>query len=247
MNSFLKKYIGKRLQYNWMFGLALILFFGIPRFVIVLQSYVTRNYSMVMLVFLTMWFVPFIFLSKSGRRYIGIKKPNHYWFLCLSFIAGIVSCMIIFSLFLFLFDKSIENAFVYIGGNNAGASMPVAERHIYFWIAAIPSMLFSPIGEEFLYRGIVHGSFVSRFGEWRASVFDSLAFALTHVAHFGIVYILGNWQFLPLPATIWVLSMFFVSQVLFRCKLFCDSIWGAVLAHAGFNFAMMYFIFYHIL
>ena len=105
-------------------------------------------------------------------------------------------------------------------------------------------MIFSPIGEEFLYRGIIHGSFVPKFGEMKASVFDSLAFAFTHIAHFGIIYTLGAWQFLPVPALLWVASMFLVSQVFFRCKLFCDSIWGAVAAHSGFNFVMMYGIFY---
>lgn len=80
----------------------------------------------------------------------------------------------------FLFDSTVENAFVYIGGNNAGTSIPMSERQLYFWIAVIPSMIFSPIGEELLYRGVVHGSFVSKFGENRASIFDSLAFALTH-------------------------------------------------------------------
>ena len=108
-------------------------------------------------------------------------------------------------------------------------------------------MIFSPIGEEFLYRGVIHGSFVSKFGEIKASVFDSLAFAFTHLAHFGIIYIAGNWSFLPVPALLWIVSMFFVSQIFFRCKLMCDSIFGAVFSHAGFNFAMMYFTFYHLL
>lgn len=115
---------------------------------------------------------------------------------------------------------------------------------MYFLIAATPSMIFSPIGEEFLYRGVVRGSFVGRFGEVRASYLDGLAFALTHLAHFGIVYTVLGWTFLPVPAFLWVLAMFAVSQIFFRCKLFCGSLWGAVFSHAGFNFVMMYFIFY---
>lgn len=107
-------------------------------------------------------------------------------------------------------------------------------------------MLFSPIGEEFLYRGVVHGSFIAKYGEVKASIFDGLAFALTHLAHFGIIYQAGSWDFYMVPALLWVVSMFTVSQVFFRCKLMCDSIFGAVFSHAGFNFAMMYFIFYYI-
>lgn len=244
MEQYLRKYWNSRFQYNWKLGVFLILLFGIPRFIIVLQSYVDRSYGIVMFVFLSMWLVPFILLTKDGRRNIGIRRPSHWWRIILSFLAGGLTCYIIFSIFSFLFQTSIENAFVYIGGNNPSSGITGPDRSIYFCIAVIPSMIFSPIGEEFLYRGIIHGSFVPKFGETKASVFDSLAFALTHIAHFGIVYVSGIWDFLPVPTMLWVLSMFVTSQVFFRCKLYCNSIWGAVAAHSGFNFIMMYAIFY---
>lgn len=244
MKNYLRKYWSSHFQYNWKLGVFLILLFGIPRFIIVLQSYVDRSYGTVMFVFLSMWLVPFILLTKDGRRNIGIKRPSHWWRLVLSFIAGGLTCYIVFSIFSLLFQTSIENAFVYIAGNNPGSSVSETDKSIYFLIAVIPSMLFSPIGEEFLYRGIIHGSFVPKFGETKASIFDSLAFAITHIAHFGIIYMSGIWQFLPVPTILWILAMFVTSQVFFRCKQYCDSIWGAVAAHSGFNFIMMYGIFY---
>lgn len=244
MEAYLRKYWSSHFQYNWKLGVFLILLFGIPRFIIVLQSYIDRSYGVVMFVFLSMWLVPFILLTKDGRRNIGIRRPSHWWRIVLSFIAGGLICYIIFSIFFVLFQTSIENAFVYIGGNNPGSSVIGSEKSIYFCIAVIPSMIFSPIGEEFLYRGIIHGSFVPKFGETKASIFDSLAFAITHIAHFGIIYMSGIWHFLPVPTLLWVLSMFITSQVFFRCKLYSNSIWGAVAAHSGFNFIMMYGIFY---
>lgn len=244
MESYLRKLWAQSFGYNWTLGVFLILLFGIPRFIIVLESYVSRSYGLVMIVFVCMWFAPFIFLTKHGWKGIGIKRPSQWWKPIVSFIFGGLSCFLIFGLLYFLYDTSIENAFVYIGGNNPTSSITGEDKFIYFWIAAIPSMIFSPIGEEFLYRGVIHGSFVSEFGETKASVFDSLAFALTHIAHFGIIYTFGVWKFLPIPAVLWVVSMFFVSQVFFKCKLFSDSIWGAVAAHSGFNFVMMYCIFY---
>ena len=108
-------------------------------------------------------------------------------------------------------------------------------------------MTFSPIGEELFYRGLVHGSFVKILGEQKASVADSMAFALTHLAHFGIVYFLDSWHFLFVPALLWVVSMFMTSRVFFLCKEKTGSILGAILSHAAFNLTMMYFIFYHIL
>lgn len=95
MNGILRKQWSSIFQYNWVFGLFLILVFGIPRFALVLHSYVILNYGFVMLVFVVMWFVPFIFLTKSGRKYIGIKRPNHVGRLFLSFLLGALSCAVI--------------------------------------------------------------------------------------------------------------------------------------------------------
>ena len=118
---------------------------------------------------------------------------------------------------------------------------------MYFAIFAIIGMTFSPIGEELLYRGLIHQSFVPKFGNNKASILDSLAFAVVHLAHFGIIYTNGNWKFLIIPAILWITLMFLTSRLFYYCKIKTDSIYGAIIGHAGFNLAMTYFIFYHIL
>jgi len=245
--EFLRKYWLRFLSYDWKFGLLLILLFGIPRFILVMQANMEGGYGKIFIVFLIMWFAPLIFLTKQGRKNIGIKRPSKYIHLLYSFLIGIASCTLIFILFQSLYGNTLSNSFVYI--SRIGVSpenISSSDRLIYFIVAVIPSMIFSPIGEEFLYRGVIHGSFVGKFGELKASVFDSLAFALTHLAHFGIVYNGEAWNFLILPSILWITSMFIVSQVFFRCKVMSQSIFGAVLSHSGYNFAMMYFIFYHL-
>ncbi len=238
----------KHFNYNWKFGLFLILLFGIPRFILVLQTNTGLGYGYVSLVFMIMWFTPLIFLTKNGRRTIGIKKPNHYSRLIYAFGAGVIFCAILFLISWLLYGYTISNSFVYIPkAYTMPGELSDSVRFQFFIISAIPAMIFSPIGEELFYRGVIHGSFVSQFGENKASIFDSLAFAFTHLAHFGIIYNEDLWDFLPLPSLFWIVSMFLASQVFFRCKLFCDSVLGAILSHAGYNFAMMYFIFYHVL
>ncbi len=245
--EFLRKYWLRFFKYSWKFGLLLILLFGIPRFILVLQSNVEGGYGKVFIIFLVMWFAPFILLTKQGRRNIGIKRPSKYIHLLYSFLIGVAACTLIFVLFKVLYASTLSNAFAYISRVGiSAANISNSDRLIYFIIAVIPSMIFSPIGEEFLYRGVIHGSFVSKFGESKASIFDSLAFALTHLAHFGIVYTGEAWTFLLLPSLLWVGAMFAVSQLFFRCKVMSQSIFGAVLSHSGYNFAMMYFIFYHL-
>lgn len=244
MNNYLKKFWARYFRFDWKLGLFLILLFGIPRFIIVLHAYVTQSYGTVMFVFLAMWLAPFILLTQAGRKGIGMRRPSSWARTGLSFLAGGLICYLLLRFFGGLYGHSIDNPFVYIGGNNPTSSLSGENKTLYFWIAVIPSMIFSPIGEELLYRGLIHGSFVPRFGETTASIFDSSAFALTHIAHFGIIYTAGSWHFTFLPTLLWVFCMFVVSQLFFRCKCYCGSIWGASIAHAGFNFVMMYGIFY---
>jgi len=105
-------------------------------------------------------------------------------------------------------------------------------------------MTFSPIGEELFYRAVIHQAFKGELGDRKAAVIDSAAFALTHLAHFGIVYAAGAWKFMPLPALLWVSAMFFTCLVFNRVRQESGSILGAILTHAGFNFGMGFLIFY---
>lgn len=113
-----------------------------------------------------------------------------------------------------------------------------------FVVMASTGMIFSPVGEELFFRGIVHVSFSKSLGDKKASLIDSTAFALTHISHFGLVYLSGVWKLLLLPTLIWIVSMFFASMLFFRIKKQSGSIWGAVICHAGFNLGMIYCIFY---
>jgi membrane protease YdiL (CAAX protease family) len=84
-------------------------------------------------------------------------------------------------------------------------------------------------------------------GNNKASIVDSMAFAVVHLAHFGIIYSSGTLELVLMPAILWMVLMFLSSRLFFYCKSKTKSIYGAIISHAGFNFAMTYFIFYHIL
>jgi uncharacterized protein len=247
--SMLRPLWQKVFRYNWVFGLVLILLLGIPRFIIVLQANVTGSYGLVPFLFIFMLFSPFIFLTKNGRKSIGIKRPANYYWLFYSFLLGILICIITYTVAILLFEHTISNWFVYISKSYTASGLVVndSNRLIYFFIYSLTGITFSSIGEELFYRGLVHGSFVGRFGEQKASTADSSAFALTHLAHFGIVYYSGSWHFLFIPAIIWVTFMFITSRIFFVCKQKTGSLLGAIFSHAAFNLTMMYLIFYYIL
>ena len=239
----LRRIWNRLFKYDWKFGIFLIILFGIPRFFIVLAANISGSYQYVSFIFMTMWFMPYIFLNKNGRKEIGIRKPANSLWLLYAFVAGILFCGFMYMVATVLYDHSINNCFVYISHTYLIPNKDFAT----FTIFALIAISFSPLGEELLYRGVIHGSFAEQFGETKASRFDSLAFALTHLAHFGIVYHLGKWDFLLVPAILWITGMYLVSRLFSVCRQKSGSILGAILCHAGFNMAMMYFIFYHIL
>lgn len=227
-------------RYKWMLGLFLVLLFGIPRFILVLKSYVSGQSQWVSIVFTLMCFTPLFFLTKAGRREMGIRRSTQPFWLLWGFLLGCGMCLLLFTITRLSFGLEISNPFVYI----ASLADTGNDSAIYFLIYMIIVMSFSPIGEELLYRGVIHQAFKEKSGERNASVIDSAAFALTHLAHFGIVYAAGGWKLLPFPALLWLIAMFFTCMVFNRARQESGSILGAILSHAGFNFAMGFLIFY---
>jgi hypothetical protein len=189
--------------------------------------------------------VPFIFLSKKGRWQIGIKTTKKIHYLILALAIGLILSFLLHYLGQALYGNSYENWYEYVGKSyNIPEGILANDRKVMFIMMAITGMIFSPIGEELFFRGIVHSSFSQSVGDTKASVIDSLAFALTHISHFGLVFVNENWDFYSIPALIWVVSMFVLSMIFFQMRKLTDSIWGAVLCHAGFNLGMIYSIFY---
>jgi len=245
MENELRKFWRKYFGFNWKFGSFLLLIICIPRFILVLKANETGNYSLIGLVmFISAW-IPFLFLNRQGLQQIGIKKTKKFQILVYALIFGLAFSLLLYFPGVELFGGSYENWYEYIGKSyHIPESISAQDKKIMFLTMSITGMTFSPIGEELFFRGIVHGSFAKSIGDKKASIIDSLAFALTHLSHFGLVFVANKWDFYLIPALIWVTSMFLVSVLFFQMKKLTNSIWGAVLCHSGFNLGMIYCIFY---
>jgi uncharacterized protein len=245
MENELKPFWNGFFNFNWKFGLTLILVICVPRFLLVLNANATGNYASIGLVMAISALAPFIFLSKYGREKIGIKTPKNYQSLLIAFVVGLTASVFLYFLGQILYGNSYENWYQYIGKSyKIPLEINQHDKQILFVIMAFTGMTFSPIGEEFLFRGIIHASFEKSIGEKNASIVDSSAFALTHISHFGLVFINKQWVFYMIPAIIWVLSMFCASLLFFKFKKHSESILGAIICHAAFNLGMTYCIFY---
>jgi len=247
MENELKPFWSKVFKFDWKFGLFLILILCIPRFILVLNANETANYGYIGLIMVISAILPFVFLSKLGRRKIGIIKPTNYRWLIIAFVIGFVFSILLYFLGEIFYGKSYENWYYYIGESyNIPNEIDQQNKLIMFGIMALTGMIFSPIGEELFFRGIVHSSFANSVGDNKASIIDSAVFALVHISHFGLIFINKKWQFLMLPTIIWVISMFFVSILFYRCRKKSHSILGAILCHSAFNLGMIYCIFYQL-
>ena len=245
MDNELRPFWRRFFVFNWKFGLFLILIICIPRFILVLNANASGNYSSIGLIMTISAIAPFIFLRKPGLKKIGITKPHKYNRLLIAFVSGLIASIALYFLGEGLYGKSYENWYTYIGKSyNIPKGIKVNDKTILFSIMTFTGMTFSPVGEELFFRGIVHSSFEKSIGEKKASIVDSSAFALTHISHFGLVFINNRWNFFTTPTIIWVASMFLVSLMFFAFRKYSGSILGAIICHSAFNSGMIYCIFY---
>jgi uncharacterized protein len=245
MNNELRPFWNRFFTFNWKFGLFLIIIVCVPRFILVLNANASGNYGSIGLIMTISAIAPFIFLSKYGRKKIGITNPKKYNWLLIAFASGLIASFLLYFLGHTLYGKSYENWYNYIGKSyKIPTGINQNDKKILFTIMAFTGMTFSPIGEELFFRGIVHSSFEKSIGGKKASIVDSSAFALTHISHFGLVFVNNKWNFFTTPTIIWVLSMFLVSLLFFIFRKHSVSILGAIICHAAFNLGMIYCIFY---
>src|SRR4051812_23895381 len=245
MEEELRPIWNKLFRFNWRFGLFLVLIVCIPRFILVLHANTSGNYSSIGMVMLISAIAPFIFLTRYGRRKIGITKPKNYSWLLIVFFKGLMFSFLLYYIGQSLYGSSYENWYQYIGKSyKIPAGIDEHNKAILFTVVTLTGMTFSPIGEELFFRGIVHSSFAKSLGEEKASIADSSAFSVTHISHFGLVFISSQWSFLVTPTFIWVSAMFLVSVLFYICRRYSGSILGAIICHAAFNLGMIYCIFY---
>ena len=246
MENELRPVWGRLFNFDWKFGLFLLLIICIPRFILVLDANYVGNYgSSIALIMTISAIAPFVFLTKNGRKEIGITKPRNFKWLFIGLACGLLASFALYFVGQILYDNSYQNWYQYIGKlYNIPATVTQTDKKVMFAIVAITSMLFSPIGEELFFRGIVHSSFAKSIGEKKAALVDSSAFALTHISHFGLVFLNNEWDFFTIPTIIWVTSMFLVSLLFFTFRKKTNSILGAILCHSAFYLGMTFCIFY---
>ena len=229
-----------KLKSMWLLALVVALLLAIPRFIWMLNN----QYQLAILIFILMALVPFVLLNRSARTIIGFARCSWTW-IGLSFVLGALAAITIYLLGLLLFSASSPHWYRVImdSFNERDIIAQIKPSALLFLLFALPSLLFSPVGEEFFFRGFLHETIAMRWGSQAALALDATLFGVIHLAHYGLYYQQGSLA-LRSHAFTWVLLMAATAILFYFVRKKSGSLWAAVSCHAGFNLAMMACIVY---
>ncbi|HME57959.1 MAG TPA: CPBP family intramembrane glutamic endopeptidase [Terracidiphilus sp.] len=229
----------------WLFSLLLLALLAAMRFYAVFGPPQAR--ILFLIHFLVMWALPFIVLTAQGRREIGLRRQgNTASNLVLCALAGACAGFAVYAAGMALYGASPDNWCVNIHDEfqiaQLRAAMPLAAA---FAAIVLPAMIFSPIGEEILFRGLLQQSFVRRWNVAVATVVNGLAFGLVHLHVHGLWHDAAGIHLRLVSGALMVLLMAGVSAVFTLCRLRTGSLYAAMIAHSACNLAMIGAIFFH--
>lgn len=195
--------------------------------------------------FVLMALTPYVFFRKEGRRRAGLRRPRRPQWIVLGILLGVVSAGLCYWIGVTLFGESNDNWFVSVRRSfpvtAEMASLSVAQL---FWFVSIPSMIFSPLGEELFFRGFLQQTLEQRWSQRTGTIVDAGWFAAVHLFHHGILRIDGQVQILPLSGAIWLVLIFGTGVLFALLRQKTCSLVAPILAHAAFNLGMNFTIFY---
>ncbi len=237
----LKPFWKKLLPQSWVFIVVLAILLAIPRFILAMNGY----YNAIIIIFMFMWFTPFLLLSNPGRKQIGLIKPSRPLWLLWGFLLGIAGAVLVYLIGYLTYGNTAPHWYTSVMNtfNKGTIIQDIRPNYLFFILFALPTMIFSPIGEEFFFRGIMQEAFAEKWDTKTATVIEAAFFGVTHLAHHGLMATVFGYRLLP-SAFPWIFLMMAVSILLSFVRNQSGSIWGAVLCHAGFNLGMMWCIFY---
>ncbi len=229
----------------WLFSLLVLALLVALRFFAVFGPPQARILFLIQ--FLVMWALPFIVLSAQGRREIGLRKQgNSASALALSALLGACAGFAVYAIGMAIYGASPDNWCVSIRDEfqiaQLRAAMPLAAA---FAAVVLPAMIVSPIGEEILFRGLLHQSFVRRWNVLVATLVNGLAFGLVHLHVHGLWHDAAGFHLRLVSGALMVLLLAGLSAVFTLCRLRSGSLYAAMIAHSACNLAMIGAIFFY--
>ncbi|PWF47873.1 CPBP family intramembrane glutamic endopeptidase [Massilia glaciei] len=194
--------------------------------------------------FVLMAAVPWILLSRQGRREIGLKAPTGRFAFSGALACGAASALLCFALGMLLYGRGADNWYVSIADSYRRAIPAGGMSPLMLQIAlTLPACIFSPVGEEIFFRGFLQRAFAQRWGARAGGWIESSVFGLVHLVHHGLVANAAGLRPGIVSAALWVVLMVLTARMFGEIRRRADSVLPAIAAHAAFNFTMSMAIF----
>ena len=195
--------------------------------------------------FVLMALTPWLVLDASGRRQIGLVAAAQRAWYAWALMSGAAAAVLCWVVGLVMFGTGTGNWYVSIAGSyqrmmNTGA-FSLLMLHLVF---TTPALLFSPVGEEIFFRGVLQRALELRTNPQLATTAECLLFAVVHLCHHGIVRIDGQFSWMPISALSWMTLMFLTAWLFAWLRKCSGSLYPAIVAHMAFNGTMNVLIFH---
>lgn len=198
------------------------------------------NFQLIALSMVVIWPLPWLLCAREGRTELGFRAPVSWWWTLGGPAVALAVLDIGAATAWALFGSGSDNWFTHHAaelGRIAGGVPPGLSAPALFWALTVPPMIFSPLGEEFLYRGFLLRVGSARWGARAGNVVQAAAFAIVHLAHYGLL------PFQPAVIGLFLPTNFVVALALAWMVRRSGSLWVAVVAHSVYNLGLNALVF----
>ena len=191
--------------------------------------------------FVCMAFTPWLLLDAEGRRHIGLAPagPRRWYWYSLALAGGAALAMFGFGVGLLAFGDSSNHWYVSIAGSYQRTmdtrSLPLWALYLIF---TVPALMFSPIGEELFFRGMLQQALQDKLSAPLATGVECSLFAVVHLCHHGVLWTATGLDWTPRSAWPWMALMFGTAWWFAWLRQRSGSLYPAIVAHMGFNAVM---------
>lgn len=186
---------------------------------------------------------PWLLLTATGRAQAGMARPHRLSWWAMAPLVGVAAAATCFGLGVALFGHGADNWFVSVANSFRAQPTPgfsLAQLHLMF---TLPAVIFSPIGEEIYFRGVLQRALETRLSPSPSAVVESAWFGAAHLIHHGLFLTASGLAFRPVSGLLWFLLMTSLSLAFATLRKRSGSVAPAIVAHAAFNATMNFFIF----
>ncbi len=139
--------------------------------------------------FMLMALMPWVLLNREGRKQMGLVFPTRIYGFILTISLGALLATACFVLGFVLFGSSADNWYMSIANNYRSimdtSRFTLIQLHLIF---TLPALLFSPIGEELFFRGLLQRTLEERLSSAKSTVIECGIFGFVHLCHHGLFW-----------------------------------------------------------